>query len=159
MPSSGAGVVAAGAAVLVAGTAVYVVATNEPAGSERDRVVVERVVDGDTVVLGSGETVRLIGIDTPERGRCGYDAATRAMRRLVEGEEVVLVDPDGVQDTDAYDRLLRFIEVDGTDAGLAQLREGRAEARYDSRDGYDRHPREDAYRRAAGRSADPCGRS
>jgi micrococcal nuclease len=27
---------------------------------------VQRVVDGDTLVLGTGERVRLIGVDTPE---------------------------------------------------------------------------------------------
>jgi micrococcal nuclease len=31
-----------------------------------DFEVVERVVDGDTLVLTSGERVRLIGVDTPE---------------------------------------------------------------------------------------------
>ena len=31
-----------------------------------DFEVVERVVDGDTLLLASGERVRLIGIDTPE---------------------------------------------------------------------------------------------
>jgi micrococcal nuclease len=31
-----------------------------------DFEVVERVVDGDTLLLASGERVRLIGVDTPE---------------------------------------------------------------------------------------------
>jgi endonuclease YncB( thermonuclease family) len=29
---------------------------------------VKRVVDGDTIMLESGERVRLIGVDTPEAG-------------------------------------------------------------------------------------------
>ena len=34
-----------------------------------DRVLVDRVVDGDTIVLATGERVRYIGIDAPEVGR------------------------------------------------------------------------------------------
>jgi endonuclease YncB( thermonuclease family) len=33
---------------------------------------VNYVVDGDTIRLRSGVYVRLIGIDTPETGECGY---------------------------------------------------------------------------------------
>jgi len=31
-----------------------------------DRYIVKRVIDGDTLVLANGDTVRLIGVDTPE---------------------------------------------------------------------------------------------
>ena len=31
-------------------------------------VLVQRVIDGDTVVLANGDRVRYIGMDTPERG-------------------------------------------------------------------------------------------
>ena len=51
---------------------------------------VTKVVDGDTVIIDHRVVVRLVGIDTPEHGQCGYDAATRALRRLVGGKEVVL---------------------------------------------------------------------
>ena len=37
------------------------------------------VVDGDTIRLKSGAYVRLIGIDTPEVGQCGYRAAKRKL--------------------------------------------------------------------------------
>ena len=121
-------------------------------------MVVSRVVDGDTVEIASGAHVRIIGIDTPERGDCGYDEATAALRRMVEGREVELVDPASVQDRDTYDRLLRFVDVAGRDTGLAQVRAGWATARYDSRDGYDAHPREDRYRAADPQHDSPCGR-
>jgi endonuclease YncB( thermonuclease family) len=45
--------------------------------------MVDAVIDGDTITVtrgGVGETVRLIGIDTPERGRCGYDEAPAPLR-------------------------------------------------------------------------------
>jgi micrococcal nuclease len=57
-------------------------------------------------------------------------------------------------DADRYGRLLRYVDVQGRDVGLALIKEGWAVARYDSRDGYGRHPREDAYVRADSQAAD-----
>ncbi len=115
----------------------------EPARESTQTFRVEYVVDGDTVRLRNGETVRLAGIDTPERGECGADQATRALQRLVLGREVRLGETD--EDRDQYGRLLRYLDVDGVDAGLSQIRAGLAVARYDSRDGYGFHPRERQY--------------
>lgn len=105
--------------------------------------LVTRVVDGDTVELANGEDVRIVGIDTPERGECGYDEATAMMERLVLGQRVRLTRSD--EDRDRYDRLLRYVDVGRRDAGLAQIEAGLAIARYDSRDGYGYHPRENRY--------------
>ena len=49
------------------------------------------------------------------------------------------------EDTDRYGRLLRYVDIAGADAGLTLIEEGFAIARYDSRDGYGRHDREDTY--------------
>jgi micrococcal nuclease len=104
-------------------------------------------------------TVRLIGIDTPERGRCGYAAATRHARALAPaGSLVRLGNPPSVNDRDRYGRNLRFLLTPaGRDLGLAQIRAG-AWAAFDGRDGYQRHPRQTAYRRADARTANyRCG--
>lgn len=111
--------------------------------AEEPTYVVTHVVDGDTVDLDSGDTVRLVGIDTPERGECGFGPAQSTMKRLVLGKEVTLVASD--EEADEYGRLLRYVEVGGVDVGLRMVRKGLATARYDSRDGYGRHPREDRY--------------
>ena len=104
-------------------------------------------MDGDTVDLGNGETVRLAGIDTPEVGECGFEQAKAALIRLAEGRRASLGPSDEARDR--YGRLLRYLDVRRggrtVDAGLVLLRRGLAIARYDSRDGYGRHPREDAY--------------
>lgn len=105
--------------------------------------LVSNVVDGDTIDLDNGESVRLVGIDTPERGACGHERAAAALERMILGKRVRLVESD--EDRDKYDRLLRYVEVGSLDPGLRLLRKGLAVARYDSRDGYGRHPREDAY--------------
>jgi endonuclease YncB( thermonuclease family) len=101
------------------------------------------VVDGDTIELDTGRQVRVVGIDTPERGDCGYREATDNMTRMVLGRRVSLTVSD--EDTDKYGRLLRYVDVGGLDAGLRQIEDGHAVARYDSRDGYGFHPREPVY--------------
>jgi endonuclease YncB( thermonuclease family) len=109
-----------------------------------DTVLVTQVIDGDTIDVADGSRVRLIGIDTPERGQCGYQQATAQLERLVLGKQVALV--VGARDgTDRYGRLLRYVDVDGLDANLEMILGGHAIARYDSRDGYGRHEREDIY--------------
>ena len=105
--------------------------------------LVARVIDGDTVELGNGETVRLVGIDMPEVGECGFEAASADLARLVLGKKVQLATSD--EDRDGYGRLLRYVDVAGTDAGLRLIQNGRAIAAYDSRDGYGFHPREPRY--------------
>jgi micrococcal nuclease len=75
------------------------------------------VIDGDTIIVtlnGQEETVRYIGIDTPEPRRegapeCGSHEATLFNRALVEGETVRLV--ADTEDRDRYDRLLRYVYV------------------------------------------------
>jgi endonuclease YncB( thermonuclease family) len=113
--------------------------------------VVTRVVDGDTIELANGEAVRIVGIDTPEVGQCGYEQASNHMADLVLGKSVALRVSD--EDADRYGRLLRYVDIPASqsgmgrvvDAGLNQIRSGFAIARYDSRDGYGFHPRENAY--------------
>jgi endonuclease YncB( thermonuclease family) len=105
---------------------------------------VSNVVDGDTVDVEGVGRIRVIGIDTPERGECGFDSATLAMAALVLGQPVTLV-PGAATDVDRYGRLLRYVDVGATDAGLSLIADGWAIARYDSRDGYGAHPRESEY--------------
>ena len=93
---------------------------------------VTAVVDGDTIDV-NGQRVRVIGIDTPEVGQCGYAEAARAMTTLVGGRTVTLTSVDTKDNRDRYDRLLRYVDVNGTDAGLALIQQGLAIARYDSR--------------------------
>jgi micrococcal nuclease len=120
---------------------------------------VHHVVDGDTVDVrhadGSEERIRIIGIDTPERGECGFGEASAAMAALVLSEQVVLT-AGARDDRDRYDRILRYVDVGGVDAGLALIEAGLAIARYDSRDGYGRHDREATYIAADAATANTC---
>jgi len=49
---------------------------------------VTRVIDGDTVKATRLGTTRLIGVDTPEEGRCYETEATRFTRHQLEGHTV-----------------------------------------------------------------------
>lgn len=114
---------------------------------------VVRWVDGDTVVTSRG-TVRLIGLDTPERGRCGAAAATRAARLLAPvGSTVRLGNPASVRDRDRYSRNLRFVDRGSVDIANRLITQG-AKARYDGRDGYQWHPRQTKYRATDARHRD-----
>lgn len=116
------------------------------------------VVDGDTIETTAG-TVRIIGIDAPERGECGHDEASAAIGSLLSGGDPVTLElPAGENDRDRHERLMRYVVTGaGVDLGLMQLQEGNAIARYDSSDGYPAHPHEAAYHAAQVASAGPDG--
>jgi micrococcal nuclease len=95
-----------------------------------DTVRVTRVIDGDTIVISTGEHVRYIGMDTPEMNPTPEpyaEAATEANRQLVEGK-VVRLEKD-VSETDRYGRLLRYVWVDGTMVNRELVQRGLAEAK------------------------------
>ncbi len=80
------------------------------------------VVDGDTVELGDGRKVRLIGINTPERGEPGYNSASDLTDRLVGGRTVRLeYDRDRF---DRYQRTLAYLWVNDSLVNTQILRSG-----------------------------------
>ncbi|QRN96383.1 thermonuclease family protein [Archangium violaceum] len=90
--------------------------------------VVSRVVDGDTVVLQSGERVRYLLVDTPEstggKHEC-FGAESRDFNRsLVEGRVVRL--RYGEACTDRYGRLLAYVSVDGHEVNALLAEQGYA---------------------------------
>ena len=77
---------------------------------------VVQIYDGDTILLNSGQTIRLIGINAPERGEKGFDQAKDYLTDLIDGEEVFL-EYDKYQD-DKYGRVLAYVfEKCSTSAG------------------------------------------
>lgn len=84
--------------------------------AENPVVTVSRVTDGDTLTISpeveGHDTVRLIGIDTPETHAPGEDVeplgpeASAFTKRATEGERVAL--EVGVEEVDQYGRLLAY---------------------------------------------------
>ena len=140
-------------------TASAVVALLAVAPSARADITVTATVDhwsdGDTVVTDLG-TIRLIGVNAPDIGACGYAKATKVAEALASaGATVTLTLPTGHDDTDAYGRLLRYVDLGGVDIGLRQIKKG-SQAKYDSTDGYDGHPQQKRYRKQDIRHRDYC---
>jgi len=93
------------------------------------QVKVIRVIDGDTIEIAGGAHVRYIGMDTPETYPkvefYGPEAKAKNIE-LVEGKLVTL--EKDVSETDRYDRLLRYVYVDGVFVNGELVRLGYAEA-------------------------------
>jgi hypothetical protein len=88
-------------------TSTIVVAADVSAATTAEVV---RWKDGDTLVTTRG-TIRLIGVDTPESGHCGYGRATRHANRIAPaGSRIRLFNPASVKDRDRYGRKLRYAD-------------------------------------------------
>jgi micrococcal nuclease len=77
--------------------------------------LVTKVIDGDTIEIEGGQTIRYIGIDTPETVHpskpveCFGQEASNKNKELVEGKRIKL--EKDVSETDKYGRLLRYVWV------------------------------------------------
>ena len=101
--------------------------TNYP---DRISVKVVNVVDGDTVKIETGETVRYIGIDTPESVDPRKPVQCFAKEASLKNEELVLgktaeLEKD-ITDKDKYGRLLRYIWIEDQLVNEILVREGYA---------------------------------
>jgi micrococcal nuclease len=70
---------------------------------------VSEIIDGDTFRMSDSETIRLICVDAPEKGKEGYEDAKNFLSHLVLYNQVRL--EKDVSETDEYGRLLRYVYV------------------------------------------------
>jgi len=113
--------------VLILSAALLFIILNQPRGPAYFKV--QRVVDGDTIILENKETVRYLGIDTPELhhpsigAECGGLEASEKNQEILAGKRVRLV--SDVTDRDSYGRLLRYVFTeDGTFVNYELIRDG-----------------------------------
>lgn len=85
---------------------------------------VTNIVDGDTIVVSGGDRVRLLGIDTPEKGEVYYNEAKNRLESLIENKEVLL-EKEG-DNKDQYGRLLRYVFLNETNVNMILVKEGYA---------------------------------
>jgi len=88
---------------------------------ESEKVIVERVIDGDTVVV-NGTSVRLLGINSPERNEDYYSEAKNFLEDLILNKSVVL--KFGKEKYDKYNRLLAYVFVEKKNVNLELIKEG-----------------------------------
>lgn len=112
------------------------VSSNAGASKEKGKTFkVVSVVDGDTIRVdyyGKEELVRLIGIDTPEvdgpytEKECYGDESSAFAKEKLTGQWVTLEVDSSQSDRDKYDRLLRYVSLDGEDFGELSISQGYA---------------------------------
>lgn len=83
--------------------------------SDKQTVLVTRVIDGDTIEIEGKIKVRYIGINTPELHdpkkpiECFGQTASDENKKLIEGKEVYI--QKDISETDKFKRLLRYVWV------------------------------------------------
>lgn len=95
-----------------------------------------KVIDGDTIVVQIGfkkETVRLLGVDTPEikspytEEECFGREASKKTKDLLLKQRVYLIKDKNAPDRDKYGRLLRYVFLeDGSFINAELIKEGYA---------------------------------
>ena len=73
---------------------------------------VTNIVDGDTIDVSDGIEsfrIRLLWLDTPERGECYFSKASQRLESLILGREVILAKDSTQDERDIFWRELRYI--------------------------------------------------
>ena len=91
-----------------------------------DQNTVIKVVDGDSIDLADGRRIRLLGIDAPEKDRCGYDEAREKLSGAVLGKRIILED----MIIDDYGRILANVFVGHVLVNKVLVEEGLARFTY-----------------------------
>ncbi|MFV1917711.1 MAG: thermonuclease family protein [Patescibacteria group bacterium] len=96
--------------------------------TESEEMLVNMVIDGDTIVLEEGVVVGYIGIDAPpkssESEECFANEAFQVNRILVEGKSIRL--EKDISEGDSDGRLLRYVWVENILVNDFLVREGYA---------------------------------
>ncbi len=85
---------------------------------------VTRIIDGDTFETETGEKVRMIGINAPEISDFFGQEAKQYLSDLIENKTVDLQDDLISKDQDRYQRLLRYVILDGIDVNRKMISDG-----------------------------------
>ncbi|RMD45604.1 hypothetical protein D6829_01730, partial [Candidatus Pacearchaeota archaeon] len=88
------------------------------------------VIDGDTIEISTGQKVRFLGINTPEKGMPNYLEAKNFLKKLLENRTIRLE----VFSKDRYGRLLAHVFYGKTHINEEILRNGLAHLFYYEKD-------------------------
>lgn len=110
--------------------ALLLLALGAPTKTPPRAIVVVAVVDGDTVKLSTGDTCRLIGVDTPEKEQFWSLQATEYTRATARSQTVRLEYDNTLRDR--YGRLLAYLYLpDGRMLNSEIVRQGHGRAYLD----------------------------
>jgi endonuclease YncB( thermonuclease family) len=88
--------------------------------TEREKVIISRVIDGDTIKISDGRTIRLLNINSPEKGMPGANLAAEFLKSFEN--KTVEIESTG---TDKYQRTLarvyasQYINLEIVELGMA----------------------------------------
>jgi hypothetical protein len=130
----------------------------EFSGGERAEVI--RVIDGDTFEImynGNKTSVRLLGINTPEKGEVYYSEAKNLTERYVLNKTVEL--EFGNEKRDLYNRLLAYVSLNNENINKELIRNGFASPYFP--EGKDRYYRDfmDAWNECLNKNRNLCEKS
>lgn len=109
--------------------------TTKPKTTTRASYKVVKVVDGDTIdIMANGKKirVRLIGIDTPEKNdkrkpvECFAYEASKKLNDLISNKRINLYNDRTQADKDKYNRLLRYVVLNGKNINKTMIEDGYA---------------------------------
>ena len=90
--------------------------------------IVTKIIDGDTIIVQGGETIRLLGIDCDERGKACYTPAKNRIEEVLLNQVVILESEN--DDKDRYGRSLRWIFFENKNFNAQLVEEGYCVARF-----------------------------
>lgn len=124
--------------------------------STNEEVFVERIIDGDTIESNIGN-VRLLGINTPEKGEFYYAEAKKFLETEIFNKTVVL--EFGRDRYDKYDRILAYVFLDNKNINVEIVKNGFAN--YYFYEGRDIHSDEleDAWKTCMDNNVNLCEKS
>lgn len=79
------------------------------------------VIDGDTIAIDNFK-IRLSGIDAPEKDECYYKEAKEEVTKLLANQTIYL--ERDKTNIDKYNRLLRYVYLDGANINSHLVQEG-----------------------------------
>ena len=88
---------------------------------DSETVRVERIIDGDTIIINQ-TSVRLLGINSPERGETYYPEAKEFLEELILNKTVKL--EFGREKYDKYKRILAYVFISNENINLKLVEEG-----------------------------------
>ena len=93
-----------------------------------EKAIATKIIDGDTIIVEGGYSVRILGIDADESGYPCYNEAKKRLEELILNKEVKL--EKDITDVDQYKRCLRYVFLGEQNIGLELVKEGLAIARF-----------------------------
>jgi len=103
---------------------------------EKETKIVTKVIDGDTIILEGGKTIRLLGIDADEKGYPCYYSSKKALEGKILNKRVRL--ECDLKDKDIYGRYLRYVFVDNENINVWMVKNGFAIARIEDAKKYEK---------------------